>query len=57
MLKVQKCKNVGQAFFVFVYGRADNDDDYKQSKHVKIIFKAETVLCFELLLLSLLRFK
>jgi hypothetical protein len=56
MLKVQIFENVGQAF-VFVYGRADNDDDNKQSKHVKIIFKAETVLCFDLLLLSLLRFK
>jgi len=26
MLKVQKCENVGQAF-VFIYGRADDDND------------------------------
>ena len=66
MLKVQICESVGQAF-VFVYGSAGDDDDdddgdanddnYTQAKHIMVILKRETVLCFDVLLLSLLRFK
>jgi hypothetical protein len=61
MLKVQICENVGEAF-VSVYGRADaaaaaDDVDYRYSKHIKAIMKRETVLCLDVLLLSLLRFK